>query len=134
MDRRQAQHQNPSPHDLEGDDKVEVEVQYENIPYSECLSAGHLIAKCPFTFKHGILRAPASASIETQGNARNQASTIVIDGELSQLPTFPSDALVNPADSWEVTVTTEAASDVNTEKVGNQGLSSASLLEVVTQW
>ena len=74
---------NPYPYsifvDLEGDAKVEVEVQYENIPYSECLSAGHLTAKCPFAFKCRILRAPASASIETHGNARDKASTIVID-------------------------------------------------------
>ncbi|XXG62873.1 hypothetical protein AAC387_Pa05g1171 [Persea americana] len=62
-----------------------------------------------------------------QSNARDEASTIINDGGPGQLPTFPSNALVNLADSREVTVTSE----VNTKKVGNQGLSSASLLEAV---
>ena len=44
--------------DLEADAKVEVELQYENIPCSKCLSAGHLTAKCPFASKRGTLRKP----------------------------------------------------------------------------
>lgn len=51
---------NPKPisFNLEGDVKVEVDVQYKNIPYSECLLVGHLTAKCPFAAKRGILRTP----------------------------------------------------------------------------
>ncbi|XXG85956.1 hypothetical protein AAC387_Pa11g0950 [Persea americana] len=110
---------NPYPHsisvDLEGDTKVEVEVQYENIPCSECLSAGHLTGKCPFVLKRGILK--------EHGNVRDGAPTIAILGEPSQLHTS--------ADSSEVPIFTEATI-VNTEKEGDQGLSTdSSLLEVV---
>ncbi|KAJ8630519.1 hypothetical protein MRB53_023842 [Persea americana] len=49
--------------DLEGDGMVEVEIQYDNIPCSECLSAGHLSDKCPFSIKSGILRKLPSAQL-----------------------------------------------------------------------
>lgn len=53
----------PSPNsisvDLEGGPVVEVDVQYENIPCSECLSAGHLTAGCPYAVKPGLLKLPA---------------------------------------------------------------------------
>ncbi|KAJ8629794.1 hypothetical protein MRB53_023117 [Persea americana] len=94
-------------------------------------SAGHLTAKCPFTFKRGLLRVPAPASIETPGNAKDKVSTNALDGEPGHLPFLPSDALVNPANSRKALVTTVVVSDVNTEKEGNQGLSSAPLSEVV---
>ncbi|RWR87682.1 hypothetical protein CKAN_01663600 [Cinnamomum micranthum f. kanehirae] len=42
--------------DLEGDATVEVEVLYENIPCSACLSAGHLSTKCPYTVKPALLK------------------------------------------------------------------------------
>lgn len=42
---------------------VEVEIQYENIPYSECFYAGHLTDKCPFSIKPGTLRKPPSAQL-----------------------------------------------------------------------
>eukprot|EP00268_Persea_americana_P003465 TRINITY_DN11050_c0_g1_i1.p1 TRINITY_DN11050_c0_g1~~TRINITY_DN11050_c0_g1_i1.p1 ORF type:complete len:286 (+),score=11.78 TRINITY_DN11050_c0_g1_i1:3142-3999(+) len=47
--------------DLEGDGAVEVEVLYENIPYIDCLSTGHLSSKCPFTSKPPLLKTPTIA-------------------------------------------------------------------------
>ena len=47
--------------ELEGDAVMEVEVLHENIPCSECLSAGHLSAKCPFTMKPALLKTPSTA-------------------------------------------------------------------------
>ncbi|XXG47182.1 hypothetical protein AAC387_Pa02g1863 [Persea americana] len=47
--------------ELEGDEAVEVEVLYENIPCSECLSSGHLQAKCPYLHKPGLLKTSISA-------------------------------------------------------------------------
>ncbi|KAJ8615272.1 hypothetical protein MRB53_034644 [Persea americana] len=44
--------------ELEGQDTAEVEILYENIPCSDCLSAGHLIAKCPFSTKPPLLKSP----------------------------------------------------------------------------
>ncbi|KAJ8641937.1 hypothetical protein MRB53_018631 [Persea americana] len=49
--------------ELEGEDSVDVEVQYENIPYSECFSAGHLSTKCPFRMKPRLLKTPAQAAV-----------------------------------------------------------------------
>lgn len=48
---------------LEGEDSVEVEVQYESIPCSKCLSASHLSTKCPFRMKPGLLKTPAQAAV-----------------------------------------------------------------------
>ncbi|KAJ8632849.1 hypothetical protein MRB53_026185 [Persea americana] len=44
---------------LEGEDIVEVEVQYESILCSQCLSARHLSTKCPFIMKPGLLKTHA---------------------------------------------------------------------------
>lgn len=44
---------------LEGEEMVEVEDQYENIPCSQCLLAGHRTTKCLFVEKLGILRTPS---------------------------------------------------------------------------
>ncbi|KAJ8615515.1 hypothetical protein MRB53_034887 [Persea americana] len=74
---------------------------------------------------------PAPVSIETHRNARDGAPTIAIFGEPGQLPTSPLDALVISADAREVLITIEATNVVNIEKEGDQGLSTASLLEVV---
>ncbi|XXG82994.1 hypothetical protein AAC387_Pa10g0860 [Persea americana] len=82
------------------------------------------------SIRKGILRAPAPVSIKMPGNARDEVSTKAINGEPGQLPILPSDALVNPTDSSEATVTTVAASDVNSEKEGIPGLSSAPFSEV----
>ncbi|KAJ8640040.1 hypothetical protein MRB53_016734 [Persea americana] len=49
--------------DLEGEDSVEVEVQYESIPCSKCLSAGHLSIKCPFKMKPGLMKTPTQATV-----------------------------------------------------------------------
>lgn len=51
--------------EMEGDEKVEVEVQCENIPCSSCLSAGHLSTKCPFRDKPALLPSPVLASHES---------------------------------------------------------------------
>ncbi|KAJ8629856.1 hypothetical protein MRB53_023179 [Persea americana] len=45
--------------ELEGEDSVIVEVQYERIPCSECLSAGHQSSTCPFGSKPGLVKTPA---------------------------------------------------------------------------
>lgn len=45
--------------ELEGDTVVEVEVQYENVPRSKCLSASHLSRKWPFSAaKPPLLKTP----------------------------------------------------------------------------
>ncbi|XXG63633.1 hypothetical protein AAC387_Pa05g1774 [Persea americana] len=49
--------------ELEGDEIVEVQVQYENIPCSECLSAGHLSINCPFRVKPSLLTTPVQAAL-----------------------------------------------------------------------
>lgn len=49
--------------DLEGEGSVQVEVQYESIPCSECVSAGHLSAKCPFRQRPGLLKTPAQDAV-----------------------------------------------------------------------
>ncbi|KAJ8627311.1 hypothetical protein MRB53_020618 [Persea americana] len=45
--------------DLEGEGIVQVEVQYESIPCSECLSASHLSTQCPFRMRPDLLKNPA---------------------------------------------------------------------------
>ncbi|XXG82853.1 hypothetical protein AAC387_Pa10g0738 [Persea americana] len=35
--------------ELEGDATVEVEILYENVPCYDCLYAGHLSVKCPYS-------------------------------------------------------------------------------------
>ena len=96
---------NPNPKsifvDLEGDTKVEVEVQYKNIPYLECLSAGHLTAKSPFAAKWGILRTPAPVTmyeppaISRDGDLNNLAA---VDGT-SGLRSVPSSVAEVSGDS-----------------------------------
>lgn len=56
---------------LEGDANVEVEVQYENIPCSECLSACHITAECPFAANPGILRTPLATIVEASSISRD---------------------------------------------------------------
>ncbi|KAJ8634970.1 hypothetical protein MRB53_009237 [Persea americana] len=56
---------------LEGDANVEVEVQYENIPCSECLSACHIPAECPFAANPGILRTPLATIVEASSISRD---------------------------------------------------------------
>lgn len=86
---------NPNPKsisvDLKGDAKVEVDVQYENIPCSECLSAGHLTAKCPFAAKRGILRTPDPVTIHEKPAApRDDDLIFVAAGVFSKLPLIPT--------------------------------------------
>ncbi|KAJ8650247.1 hypothetical protein MRB53_003270 [Persea americana] len=50
---------------LEGEESVNVEVQYESIPCSECPSAGHLSTKCPFKLKPRLLKTPAQDAVPT---------------------------------------------------------------------
>ena len=45
--------------ELEGENSVIVEVQYERIPYSECLSVGHQSFTCPFSSKPNPVKTPA---------------------------------------------------------------------------
>ncbi|KAJ8639593.1 hypothetical protein MRB53_016287 [Persea americana] len=49
--------------ELEGEDSLEVEVQYESIPCSKCLSPGHLPTKCPYKKKPGLMKTPAQAAV-----------------------------------------------------------------------
>ncbi|XXG57223.1 hypothetical protein AAC387_Pa03g4436 [Persea americana] len=44
--------------ELEGEDSVTVEVQYERFPCSECLLDGHQSSKCPFSSKSGLVKTP----------------------------------------------------------------------------
>ncbi|XXG85934.1 hypothetical protein AAC387_Pa11g0929 [Persea americana] len=66
--------------DMEGEGVVEVEVLYENIPCSECLSSGHLQAKCPFTHKLGIWKTPTPAPslqpVSLESNHEPRASEV----------------------------------------------------------
>ncbi|KAJ8640544.1 hypothetical protein MRB53_017238 [Persea americana] len=48
--------------ELEGEGTVEVDVQYESIPCSNCLSVGHLSTQCPFKMKPGLMKTPAPPS------------------------------------------------------------------------
>ncbi|KAJ8624535.1 hypothetical protein MRB53_033065 [Persea americana] len=85
------------------------------VSQSPFLMDGHLTGKCPFVLKRGILK--------EHGNVRDGAPTIAILGEPGQLHTS--------VDSSEVPIFTEDTI-VNTEKEGDQGLSTdSSLLEVV---
>ncbi|KAJ8615420.1 hypothetical protein MRB53_034792 [Persea americana] len=49
--------------ELESDATLEVEVLYENIPYSECLSTGHLSTNCPYRVKLALLKSPTQAAL-----------------------------------------------------------------------
>ncbi|XXG45984.1 hypothetical protein AAC387_Pa02g0929 [Persea americana] len=48
--------------EMEGEYAIEVEVLYENVPCSKCLSVGHLQAKCPYTSKPSILKTPTTSA------------------------------------------------------------------------
>ncbi|KAJ8648918.1 hypothetical protein MRB53_001941 [Persea americana] len=50
--------------ELEGHTVVEVEVLYENIPCSSCLSAGHMSAMCPFSSKPSLLKTPSTVKVQ----------------------------------------------------------------------
>lgn len=49
--------------EIEAEDIVEVEVQYESIPCFECLLACHLSTKCPSKMKPSLLKTPAQEPI-----------------------------------------------------------------------
>ncbi|KAJ8633582.1 hypothetical protein MRB53_026918 [Persea americana] len=86
--------------DLEGEGAVEVEVQYENIPCSECLSTGHLSSKCPFTHRPGLIKTSALADLPiTPISARSAGSVseqLASPMEPSSLPKVVISGSANP--------------------------------------
>ncbi|KAJ8636810.1 hypothetical protein MRB53_011077 [Persea americana] len=53
--------------ELEGDTAVDVEVHYENVPCSECLSVGHLSGKCLFSAtKPALLKTSIASLLQPQ--------------------------------------------------------------------
>lgn len=57
--------------ELEGDRVVEVEVLYENIPWSSCLSASHVSSLCSYASKPRLLKTPlAAAQLHSTGNLK----------------------------------------------------------------
>ncbi|KAJ8618165.1 hypothetical protein MRB53_014351 [Persea americana] len=71
--------------DLEGDGVVEVEVLYENIPCPNCLSAGHLSSKCPFSSKPPLLKTPATVVLEDAAilGEKKEMNSLTIDPQAS---------------------------------------------------
>ncbi|KAJ8619846.1 hypothetical protein MRB53_028375 [Persea americana] len=78
---------------LEGDTVVEVEVLYENIPCSSCLSAGHLVEVCPFSSKPVLLKSPSAAALGQPTVSQKSPATS------SKVPNAASTASVGPLDS-----------------------------------
>ncbi|KAJ8644313.1 hypothetical protein MRB53_006061 [Persea americana] len=138
--------------DLEADAKVEVELQYENIPCSKCLSAGHLTAKCPFASKRGTLRKPGdprgvkatlpdslatargSPSSAPEANGKSvlhNENVLTVDTETGQLSALFSEGEANLGNSREHNATlpgplaTASGSEVMPVMNGNSGPSSA---------
>ncbi|XXG58883.1 hypothetical protein AAC387_Pa04g1074 [Persea americana] len=70
--------------ELEGVTAVEVEVRYENVPCSECFSAGHLSGKFPFIVKPALLKTPPIA-LQLHPQIVSVTSTDIVPDE-SSLP------------------------------------------------
>ncbi|KAJ8618135.1 hypothetical protein MRB53_014321 [Persea americana] len=95
----------PSPNSIsvhlegEGVAVVEVDVQYENIPCSECLFAGHLTAGCPYAVKPGLLKLPAKV-IQTENPPPSTTAESAKDASIedTQIP-VPTSEISGDIDS-----------------------------------